>query len=37
LTGLPWRIVGGGEVPITATPLLGADTSDDPARWWRTE
>jgi benzylsuccinate CoA-transferase BbsF subunit len=33
LIGLPW-LVDGEAMPIAATPILGADTSDDPARWW---
>jgi crotonobetainyl-CoA:carnitine CoA-transferase CaiB-like acyl-CoA transferase len=35
LVGLPWRLVGQGAVPITATPLLGEHTSDDPTLWWK--
>ena len=34
LTGLPWRIVGEGPVEISATPLLGAHTANDPSEWW---
>jgi crotonobetainyl-CoA:carnitine CoA-transferase CaiB-like acyl-CoA transferase len=33
LIGLPWT-VDGRPVEIGATPLLGADTSDEPSRWW---
>jgi crotonobetainyl-CoA:carnitine CoA-transferase CaiB-like acyl-CoA transferase len=34
LTGLPWRIVETGPIPIGRTPLLGEHTSDDPTQWW---
>jgi crotonobetainyl-CoA:carnitine CoA-transferase CaiB-like acyl-CoA transferase len=33
LIGLPWT-VDGRHVDIGATPLLGADSSDEPSRWW---
>jgi crotonobetainyl-CoA:carnitine CoA-transferase CaiB-like acyl-CoA transferase len=33
LIGLPW-LVDGVAVPITATPVLGSDTTDDPEAWW---
>lgn len=35
LIGLPW-LVDGAAAPITATPVLGADTTDDPEGWWLT-
>jgi benzylsuccinate CoA-transferase BbsF subunit len=34
LTGLPWRVVGSGVIPLRRTPLLGEHTSEDPQEWW---